>query len=65
MLQARFSGHVLPGETLHIDAWRADERTIIFQTLVPDRRAVAISQAAVTFREPLPSQKTVRAQSRL
>jgi len=64
-LQVRFSGHVFPGETLRIDAWRDDEQTIVFQTHVPARRAVAISQAAVTFRKPLLQQTTVTAQSRL
>ena len=63
--QARFSGHVFPGETLRIDAWRIDERTIVIQTHVPDRRAMAITQAAVTFTEPLPQETTGGAQSRL
>ena len=65
MVQARFSGHVFPGETLQISAWQTDERTIVFVTHVLKTKAVAISQAAVTFRKPLPDRPRQPHQARL
>lgn len=52
-VQARFSGHVFPGETLRTDVWQVDERTVLFTTSVEERTAVANSQAAVVFRNPV------------
>jgi hypothetical protein len=56
---------VFPGETLQISAWQTDERTVVFLTRVLERKALAITQAAVTFRKPLPDRPKRPHQARL
>ncbi len=46
--QARFTGHVFPGETLVTAMWREEGR-IILETRVKERGTPAISNAAVTL----------------
>ena len=41
------AGTSSPGEKLQINAWQTDERTVVFLTNVLERKALAISQAAV------------------
>ena len=65
MVQARFSGHVFPGETLQISTWQTDAHTVLFMTHVSERKALAISQAAVTFRAALPARPQRMQQAKL
>ena len=51
MAQVRFARHVYPGETLAISMWAEGDRRVIFQTLVVERGEVAISNAAVEFKQ--------------
>lgn len=45
-LKVRFSGHVFPGETLRVEAWKEGSK-VIFVTKVVERGTTAISAAAV------------------
>lgn len=45
-IKVRFSGHVFPGETLKVTAWKEDNK-VIFETYVVERGTKAISAAAL------------------
>lgn len=45
-VKVRFSGHVFPGETVKVEAWKEGSK-VIFQTRVVDRNTIAISAAAI------------------
>jgi len=47
--QARFSGHVFPGETLLTRTWAAEDRLLV-ETATVERGATVLSNAAVTTR---------------
>ena len=45
-VKVRFTGHVFPGETLRVQAWKQNKK-VIFETLVVERNTKAISAAAI------------------
>lgn len=45
-IKVRFSGHVFPGETLRVKAWKEGQK-VIFETEVVERGTKAISAAAI------------------
>ena len=49
-VQARFAGHVLPGQTLQTRMWAVSATKVIFQTRVVERNSLVVSNAAVEFR---------------
>ena len=50
-LQGRFAKHVFPGEMLRTEMWWDGGETIVFQLRVVERGVLAITNAAVVFRE--------------
>jgi multifunctional beta-oxidation protein len=47
-VKVRFSGHVFPGETLQIAAWKEGNK-VIFESYVKERQTTAISAAALEY----------------
>lgn len=47
--EARFAGVVLPGETIHVDAWQEGDRIVVDATVGADRRP-ALADCLVTTR---------------
>lgn len=45
-IKVRFTGHVFPGETLRVEAWKEGSK-VIFETKVVERGTTAISAAAI------------------
>ena len=61
-VQARFSGHVFPGETLQTQMWVVSAIKVIFQARVLERNSLVVSNAAVEFQPGvLDSQERERA----
>ncbi len=50
-IEARFSHHVFPGETLQTKIWSLDERELRFQTTALERNAVVLSNGLARLRE--------------
>ncbi|KAK9831846.1 hypothetical protein WJX81_001022 [Elliptochloris bilobata] len=50
-IKGRFAAHVFPGETLRTEMWLQPPCTVLFQTRVVERDALAVTNAAVVFRE--------------
>lgn len=50
-IKVRFTGHVFPGETLRVNAWKEGSK-VIFETIVVERNTKAISAAAVELESP-------------
>lgn len=46
-IQARFSSHVFPGETVVTEMWRESESRVLFQCRVQEREGYVITNAAV------------------
>jgi acyl dehydratase len=53
IMQVRFAKHVLPGETLRTEMWQVDPVTVVFQTRVVERNVLAITNAAMVFKQPV------------
>ena len=49
----RFAGVVFPGETIHVDAWEADEQIVVEATVGADRRP-ALADCVLTTRHSRP-----------
>lgn len=54
-VQGRFAKHVFPGETLQTEMWATSPTTVVFQTRVVERDALAITNAAVELVQPMMS----------
>lgn len=50
-IEARFSHHVFPGETLQTEIWSLDELELHFQTRALERNAVVLSNGRARLRE--------------